>query len=283
MSRINLSGPEIGGRSVTVDSPTDTAPAAVASSATHTKRTHQGDRAGIGRNPDPMLVVNERFGPTIQGEGPSTGHPCAFLRLGGCNLDCSWCDTKYTWDWKQYDSKAELHPMLTSDIVHWFEQLDVPMLVITGGEPLQQHQRLGALLRALNVSLRHPRIEIETNGTIIPSFGSDLVDQFNVSPKLGNSGIALERRYNPLALDWLRASGRAVFKFVALNEQDFVDIDWLVKRHRIPRERVYVMPEGTDTETLKGRLPALVAEVIARRYRLTTRLHIDIWGKRRGV
>ena len=46
------------------------------------------------------LTVSEIFGPTFQGEGPFTGRAAVFLRLGRCNLDCKWCDTPYTWDWK---------------------------------------------------------------------------------------------------------------------------------------------------------------------------------------
>jgi 7-carboxy-7-deazaguanine synthase len=57
----------------------------------------------------PPLVVSEVFGPTIQGEGPHAGQRAAFVRLGGCNLTCTWCDTAYTWDARRYDLRAELH------------------------------------------------------------------------------------------------------------------------------------------------------------------------------
>ena len=57
------------------------------------------------------LAVSEIFGPTLQGEGPSSGRRAMFLRLAGCNLSCSWCDTAYTWDWSRYDKKAEVTMM----------------------------------------------------------------------------------------------------------------------------------------------------------------------------
>src|SRR3954451_15026034 len=80
------------------------------------------------------LVVSEIFGPTFQGEGPSIGRRCGFVRLGRCNLACTWCDTKYTWDWSQYDPSVELHRRSVDDIVDAVAAMDVPMVVITGGE-----------------------------------------------------------------------------------------------------------------------------------------------------
>ena len=70
---------------------------------------------------EPTLVISEVFGPTVQGEGPTIGRRAAFVRLGRCNLDCSWCDTPYTWDWERYDPKVELHerpvPEIVADLV----------------------------------------------------------------------------------------------------------------------------------------------------------------------
>src|SRR5262245_52198924 len=63
------------------------------------------------------LVVSEVFGPTWQGEGPSIGRRCGFVRLGRCNLACTWCDTPYTWDWERYDPAKELHRRLVTEVV----------------------------------------------------------------------------------------------------------------------------------------------------------------------
>lgn len=116
------------------------------------------------------LVVNEIFGPTVQGEGRSLGRRCAFLRLGGCNLSCSWCDTPYTWDWTgagesgvAHDPRKELHRRPVEEVVAELLGFDTELIVISGGEPLGQQERLIPLVAALTA--RGKEIEIETNGT----------------------------------------------------------------------------------------------------------------------
>src|SRR3954465_12992897 len=142
------------------------------------------------------LVVSEVFGPTFQGEGPSLGRRAGFVRLGRCNLACHWCDTKYTWDWSTYDPAQELTPRTVDSVVAELDAMAVPMVVVTGGEPLLQQRALLPLLQAC--WSRRQRIEVETAGTVAPSPEAvALVDQWNVSPKLANSGNAAERRHRP--------------------------------------------------------------------------------------
>src|SRR3954451_18718764 len=93
------------------------------------------------------LVVSEVFGPTFQGEGRSLGRRCGFVRLGRCNLACTWCDTKYTWDWSQYDPSVELRRRTVDEVVADLAAMDVPMVVITGGEPLLQQRAMAALVQ----------------------------------------------------------------------------------------------------------------------------------------
>ncbi len=152
------------------------------------------------------IVVNEIFGPTVQGEGPSMGRSCSFVRLGGCNLTCTWCDTPYTWDWTgqsdagtAYDAKAELHAMHVTDVVERLLATHVRLVVVSGGEPLQQQRTVARLCRLLGES--GVSVEIETNGTLSPS--DELVaarPRFNVSPKLRHSGMGPERTVVPEAL-----------------------------------------------------------------------------------
>ncbi|MBV9933157.1 MAG: 7-carboxy-7-deazaguanine synthase QueE, partial [Actinobacteria bacterium] len=96
-----------------------------------------------------MLTVSECFGPTVQGEGPSVGRRAGFVRLGKCNLACEFCDTPYTWRWDDHDPAVELHEQSVADIVERVTAMDVPMVVITGGEPLLQQRELEALAREL--------------------------------------------------------------------------------------------------------------------------------------
>ncbi len=247
----------------------------------------------------PDLIVSEIFGPTIQGEGPSLGTPSMFLRLGICNLRCTWCDTKYTWDFTpgHYDPKVELHRMSDKAILKELralsdqEQLraasdETNMLVVTGGEPLLQGKKLRPILETVRDDWGW-RIELETAGTVAPSPGlGNWVNTFNVSPKLRNSGNDSERSYRPEVLELfalLAEDEKAIFKFVVENavELDEVAIHF-VERFSIPRHAVYIMPQGTTVEVLQETSQKIVAEVISRGWSLTTRLHTLIWGNERG-
>jgi 7-cyano-7-deazaguanosine (preQ0) biosynthesis protein QueE len=224
------------------------------------------------------LVVNECFGPTIQGEGPSAGRRCGFVRLGRCNQACTWCDEAQTWDWRRYDPAVELYEMDVDEVLARLDAMDVDMVVVTGGEPLLQQRGLEPLLRAMKE--RGWRVEVETAGTITPA-APELVDQFNVSPKLANSGNPLERRYRPDVLRAFQATGRAVFKFVACESSDLEEAGVMVDECGL--SEIWVMPEGVDAATLTKRSGDLADEVVSRGWNLTTRLHILLWGDRRGV
>lgn len=225
------------------------------------------------------LTVSEIFGPTFQGEGPSAGRRCGFLRLGACNLDCSWCDTPYTWDWARYRPDDQLRRMSPADVVQALSPMGVDMLVITGGEPLLQQRALLPVLRALRD--RGWRLEVETNGTVPPrSDVVSLVDQFNVSPKLANSLVPEDRRLRPDVLATFTATGRAVFKFVVVSTEDLDEVDRIVTTHGL--SPVWVMPEGTDASRILEVLRRLAEPSLARGYHLSPRLHILLWGNVRG-
>jgi 7-carboxy-7-deazaguanine synthase len=154
------------------------------------------------------------------------------------------------------------------------------MLVITGGEPMLQQP---ALLPLLQLARSEGwRVEVETAGTV-KAIGrvNDLVTQFNISPKLSSSGNPVQERYRPETLDSFNATGRAVWKFVAVSLDDLTEIDQLVSRHSL--HPVFVMPEGTEPEEISLRLELLAEQILARGWNLTTRLHIMLYGNRRGV
>jgi 7-carboxy-7-deazaguanine synthase len=218
---------------------------------------------------------------SIQGEGASAGLPSTFVRLAICNLQCSWCDTAYTWDWKRYD---RLQQTLTMDATAVFDRvscLEPRSVVITGGEPLVQRRELIPFAQMLKDA--RFRIEVETNGTIAPADLKDFVDQWNVSPKLAHSGNNGLVRIRPQVLRSFAALPNAFFKFVVQSAADLPELDTIVSGSGIDPGRVLLMPEGRTLAEIEAR-SASIAEICARRgYRFTTRLHILLWGDKRGV
>jgi organic radical activating enzyme len=122
--------------------------------------------------------------------------------------------------------------------------------------------------------------EIETAGTIAPK-STELCKLYTVSPKLKNSGNPHDKRYKPDVLRLLNESGRAVFKFVVSDWQDFDEIDDMVED--LDLKQVYIMPEGTDPAKITYGLEALAAHCIERGYHISTRLQVMIYGNKRGV
>lgn len=218
---------------------------------------------------------------TIQGEGPSTGVPSIFVRLSLCNLHCDWCDTRHTWDWANYDPRTEILHLEAGDVAARVLGADVANVVFTGGEPLLQARELAAVAGAVAGAGR--RIEVETNGTIAPPPElAPHVTQWNVSPKLANSGNTADERESAGALAWFAAQPGAFFKFVVADPEDVDEVRALVERHGLPTGRVILMPEGTDAATLSARAAWLVPLCVACGYRFSTRLHVLLWGDERG-
>lgn len=236
---------------------------------------------------------------SVQGEGRSVGRPCVFLRLSLCNLHCLWCDTDYTWNWQGTafrhirDDQPGYHKFQRADEIVELpiddvgeRLLNVPhrRLVLTGGEPLLQQDKLVLLLEWLDYRSPGWTVEVETNGTIIPSRDFDyFITQYNVSPKLENSGNPEHLRHRPEALAALAGNPKADFKFVAMRPDDFTEIDQVVQQYEIAPSRVWVMPEGSSPAELDERLKWIAPECIRRGYAVSDRLHIRIWGSQRGV
>lgn len=230
----------------------------------------------------PGLVVSELFGPTVSGEGVTLGQRCGFLRLMGCNLHCSWCDTPYTWDASRYVLAKQGHWMSWAAIVDQLIAMDVGLVIISGGEPLL-HQKLKAwelILRALDGA--GILVEVETNGTVIPNRASrDHVHRFTVSPKLAHAGDPEDKRIVPEAIGAHRLLG-SQFKFVCSTPDHVAEVQRWVKILNIPKQSVWIMPEGTDSRTLCDHLAVITDPAVAAGFNVTTRLHIDVWGNARG-
>ena len=227
---------------------------------------------------------------SLQGEGPSAGKPCAFIRLSRCNLACHWCDTAYTWRFTgdnrphrsglAYDRAANQVTLSEEDAATRIAALGKPRLVITGGEPLLQAPALARMLALLPGMA----IEIETNGTVAPPPALDaLVAQYNVSPKLAHSGNPADLALIPERLAHWAAEPRAFLKFVIAEPSDVDEVLGLASQFAIPRERIYLMAEGTDPATLAAREHWLAQLCLDRNLTLSKRLHIELYGDERGT
>lgn len=230
------------------------------------------------------LQVNEVFR-SFQGEGPSWGQTAVFLRLANCNLTCSWCDTRYSWDWAQFDPADERHeievPELSAKIIA--ELQDTRLLIITGGEPLLQQSAISGLALLLRQQLPNLRVEIETNGTVSPSpTFADLIDLFVVSPKLSNSAVAEKRRLRPRALASF-PSDRTVLKFVVTDARDLGEIAEVSAIADVPPDQTWIMPEGTTSNAIVQGLRTLSVPAVQLGYNVSPRLHILLWGDARGT
>lgn len=234
----------------------------------------------------PTLVVAEAFGTTVQGEGPSLGRRASFLRLMGCNLACSWCDSGFTWDASRFDLRVQGTRMPVPVILERLAVGSPGLVVITGGEPLLHQHQAGwrALLDGLCDAGIH--VEVETNGTLLPTPETVArVSSFNVSPKLGHGGDPVEARLVPEALARFSALadlGMAGFKFVATGPADVAEIAGVCDTYGIHRGQVWVMPEGTTAAAITTGLGALADAAVAAGFNLTTRLHVLAWGDERG-
>lgn len=220
---------------------------------------------------------------SLQGEGPSAGRPSVFVRLSRCNLACTWCDTAYTWRFAgpgAFERKANQVTLSEDDTAERIRALCQDRLVVTGGEPLLQAPALTRLLTLLSGM----HVEIETNGTVAPPPTLDaLVDQYNVSPKLTHSGNAAALALVPARLAAFAADPRAFFKFVVAAPADVAEVLALANAYAIPRERLFVMPEGTDGATLRTRARWLAPLALEHGLRFSDRLHIHLYGDTRGT
>lgn len=216
---------------------------------------------------------------SLQGEGQSIGKPAVFLRLHFCNLQCSWCDTRYTWDRSISQFWQEAQDWSIEQAVAKITRFPVRRLIVTGGEPLLQQRNVANLLQ----QMPDWDVEIETTGTIEPLPELQERVQFNVSPKLENSGNLRVARYRSQALRILNGLPATSFKFVVQSPADFGEIDEVVRDTPLDQSKIIIMPEGSTHEEVRKHGLAVVEEVKSRGWRLMPRLHVELWGAERGV
>lgn len=155
-------------------------------------------------------------------------------------------------------------------------------LVLTGGEPmLQQHELLPLLI---DLKRRRFYIEVETNGTVSPlSDMLERVDQWNVSPKLENSGNTLASREKPECYRFFKNLENAFFKYVIQVPEDLREVQQLIEKYDLPSGNIIIMPEARNPSELSERSKWLVDVCKQRGYRFTTRLQLELWGNTRGT
>jgi len=223
---------------------------------------------------------------SIQGEGMLAGVPSVFVRTSGCNLRCRWCDTKYA-SWEPEGEEWAVDAVLAR-----VREYPARHAVITGGEPMVARgiHALCAGLRAMGM-----HITIETAGTVAPD--GIACDLASLSPKLANStplpgeiGEAWRERHErdrwrpEIVREWVEA-GPFQLKFVVEGAADLEELEGLVAvlGDRVRPSDVFLMPQGTDLPTLAGRERELVDLCLRRGYRYCPRLHIALFGNRRGT
>jgi 7-carboxy-7-deazaguanine synthase len=231
------------------------------------------------------MLVSELFY-SIQGEGELTGVPSVFVRTSGCNLRCNWCDTPYA-SWN-----PEGKPLTVAAIVDAVRaHKSARHVVLTGGEPMiaKEIRELAGELKAL-----HYHITIETAATVAPE--GVACDLASLSPKLLNSApddrLSQPWRKKHESLRWQPEVVRAwvdaygyQFKFVVAQPGDVEELEGMLAslKRDIPRHKVLLMPEGTTMEKLRGRAGWLSDLCKARGYRYAHRLHVELYGNKRGT
>jgi 7-carboxy-7-deazaguanine synthase len=211
-----------------------------------------------------MLKVNEIFY-SIQGESTWAGCPCVFVRLTGCNLRCSWCDTTYSYD--------EGKLMSVEEILRQVESYSCDLVEITGGEPLLQ-QETSALAEALFKQKK--TVLIETNGSqdinaVNPEWCIRIVDL-----KGPSSGCENEINWENLG----NLSSRDEIKFVIADRNDYEWAREVLQKHGLAgRQKVLFSPVADQIS------PAQLAQWIlddrlAVRFQL--QLHKIVWQDERG-
>ena len=233
------------------------------------------------------MLISETFY-SLQGEGELTGVPSFFIRTSGCNLRCAWCDTPYA-SWNPEGTPRPVTELVAEALTHPGRHA-----VLTGGEPMIAPE-LPALAAGLRTAGFH--VTIETAGTIAPPAGL-ACDLASISPKLANSTPAAEaagpgwaarheatRRRPEVLRAWLDAGCGYQLKFVASAPADLDEIAATVAEigRPVPASKILVMPEARTLETMRERAAWLGEACKARGWRYAHRLHVELYGNKRGT
>jgi 7-carboxy-7-deazaguanine synthase len=231
--------------------------------------------------PNQNLRIAEIF-TSVQGEGLLTGTQSLFIRVSGCNLRCSWCDTKYA----SWNPEGDIQSI--DQILEQTKASPVQHIVLTGGEPMIFKQII-PLCKVLKAQNKH--ITIETAGTQFQPVEADLM---SISPKLSNSTPDTKwaqkheiTRHRPEVVKALMENYIYQLKFVASTEtldRDLQEIDqYLAELGTFDPARVLIMPEATNLQSLKLGLEMLKTPCEKRGFQVGNRLHIELFGNTKGT
>ncbi len=212
---------------------------------------------------------------SINGEGISSGQLAVFIRFAGCNLDCSYCDTKWA-----NEKDVEYDLMSGKEIYDYIQSTGIKNITLTGGEPLIQE----GMLALINLLSTHKKnfIEIETNGSVdiskfIPT--EDKLIRFTMDYKLGSSDM--EEKMNMDNFNYLR--NWDVIKFVVGSMSDLKRAKSIInKHHLIDKANVYISPVFGEID--RNDIVEFMKENKMNKATLQIQLHKVIWNpKKRGV
>lgn len=230
------------------------------------------------------LPLNDVFGPTIQGEGPYMGHVVNFIRLGLCNLHCTNCDTKQTWDKDNYDLKVENPDTEAQEIFDRLEALKsyASIVVISGGEPLMHQDRAGFRWLLRELVKNNFDVHIETNGTrLVRPVIADLIAHFSVSPKITSALTSpRDERSKRIRMGTLREyahyvkQGKACFKIVCANTDDVDEAMALCSELNCNLDDFWIMPMGETAGTLDYSTRKVLERTLEHGMCFSPRLHI---------
>lgn len=224
-----------------------------------------------------LIPVNEIFH-SIQGEGITAGTNSLFVRLQGCPVGCSWCDTKYTWKSSEITESTIYSKWgLINVITALLSKNHCNNIIFTGGEPLIHWANLYDVITEFRIKIN---IEIETSGIIFPDRLSPFV-RWNISPKLSNSRVKKQIRYKKEVLMSFISLEGSIFKFVV---SDYSDIQEIQKDFNfIPRDKIWLMPLGEYTKNQLINMPKVWEIALKNGYNFSPRLHTIIFSNKRGV
>ena len=237
-------------------------------------------------------LSKDRIFYTLQAEAKNTGVPAVFVRMSYCNLHCVWCDSFYTW-MPEYVNHKERPDFVSiqkiyEEIIESQKNMNTKRkscfrVVLTGGEPLSFQKQLEPLVYLLLINGYD--VEIETNGTIIPSPFLSKFCQFNVSPKLSNNlKDSKEERIKPSSIVSFKKNKNAIFKFVVKTKDDWKEVeeDYIIP-FSLPKNRIYLMPQASTREELYETLPLVIELCVENDVIASNRLQVLVWGNKRRV